>query len=301
MSSFRPVRFVNKDDKEFIVTLKKRVDEYFTSRNLSKNADYRYWLKVIGMLLLYFAPLTTIAFGKFSNMWVFYGLWLITGIGIAGIGLGIMHDANHGSVSKNKQVNAMLGRLLNVIGGNALNWKIQHNVLHHTFTNIDGYDEDIDPGGVLRFSPHQPRKGMHKFQFIYGWFLYGMMTIFWITFKDFVQLARYERMGLVAARGTTFAKEVSKMILYKVAFYLYAVVIPIVFLPIGEMVGIGTYIGGFLLAHFTAGVTLGAVFQPAHVVPEAEYPLPDKDLTVEELGNSPVNDYSRFCSKQPHY
>ncbi|MBL4623921.1 MAG: acyl-CoA desaturase [Flavobacteriales bacterium] len=222
-----------------------------------------------------------IAMGLFTGTWMFFGLWLLTGFCIAGIGLGIMHDANHGSVTKNMKVNAALGKLINVIGGDALNWKIQHNVLHHTFTNIDGFDEDIDPGGTLRFSPHQPRKAMHKFQFIYAWFLYGLMTIFWITFKDFVQLARYEKKGLVAAKGTTYKKELIKMIFNKVVYYIYAVIIPLVFLPVGEIVSVGMYIGGFLLAHFVAGVTLGIVFQPAHVIPEVEYPLPDENLSVE--------------------
>ena len=281
MSTFTPVRFVNKDDEEFIKVLRERVDEYFTSNNISKNADYRYWIKVVGMLTMYFGPLAAVVFGLYTSTWMFYCLWIVAGLGIAGIGLGIMHDANHGSVSKNMKLNSALGKLLNVIGGDALNWKIQHNVLHHTFTNIDGYDEDIDPGGTLRFSPHQPRKAGHKFQFIYAWFLYGLMTIFWITFKDFVQLARYNKKGLIEAKGTTYSKELLKMIFNKVLYYIYAVIIPLVFLPIGEIVSVGMYISGFLLAHFIAGVTLGAVFQPAHVVPECEYPLPDENLSIE--------------------
>ena len=71
------------------------------------------------------------------------------------------------------------------------------------------------------------------------------------------------------------------MIFNKVLYYIYAVIIPLVFLPIGEMVSVGMYISGFLLAHFIAGVTLGAVFQPAHVVPECEFPLPDENLSIE--------------------
>ena len=109
------------------------------------------------------------------------------------------------------------------------------------------------------------------------------MTIFWVTFKDFVQLARYNKKGLLVAKGKTFSTELVKMVFNKVMYYLYIVIIPLVFLPIGdvESVSIAMYISGFLLAHFIAGVTLGAVFQPAHVIPECEYPLPDENLSVE--------------------
>jgi linoleoyl-CoA desaturase len=30
------------------------------------------------------------------------------------------------------------------LAGNVYNWQVQHNVLHHTYTNIPGHDEDLD-------------------------------------------------------------------------------------------------------------------------------------------------------------
>ena len=75
------------------------------------------------------------------------------GFGMAGIGLAIMHDANHGAYSKNDTVNKFFGGLIKFLGGSETNWKIQHNVLHHTYTNIEGLDEDIEaPVVALRFS-----------------------------------------------------------------------------------------------------------------------------------------------------
>jgi linoleoyl-CoA desaturase len=85
-------------------------------------------------------------------------MWFLMGLGMAGIGLSVMHDANHGAYSKNATINKVLGYCLNVVGGFDLNWRIQHNVLHHTYTNIIGMDEDVDAGIVLRFSNSQPRK-----------------------------------------------------------------------------------------------------------------------------------------------
>ena len=79
------------------------------------------------------------------------------GFGMSGIGLSVMHDANHGSYSSNQMVNRALGYVLNLIGGYHVNWKIQHNVLHHSFTNVHGFDEDIEKG-VMRFSQNRNAK-----------------------------------------------------------------------------------------------------------------------------------------------
>ena len=82
---------------------------------------------------------------------ILFLMWVIMAGGMSGIGLSIMHDANHGSYSKNKTVNQVLSYLINFVGGNVANWRIQHNVLHHTFTNIEGADQDMDGPFFLRF------------------------------------------------------------------------------------------------------------------------------------------------------
>ena len=80
-------------------------------------------------------------------------LTIVMGIGIAGVGMGVMHDACHGAYSKKPWVNDLLSGTIYLLGSNMLNWKIQHNVLHHTYTNITGLDEDINPPATfLRFS-----------------------------------------------------------------------------------------------------------------------------------------------------
>ena len=83
---------------------------------------------------------------------------------MTGIGVAIMHDANHGAYSSNKRVNKLMGGFLDLVGGYSLNWRIQHNVLHHTFTNIQGHDEDIDAGRIIRFSLHSKWLKIHKLQ-----------------------------------------------------------------------------------------------------------------------------------------
>lgn len=275
---FKSVRFVPKNDKDFGITVKKRVHEYFKSRGISRTGDYRIWIKAIVMPILYLAPFMLIlsnAFGQ--SLLVFYGLWLLMGLGLAGCGFSIMHDACHGAFSKNQKVNDIIGKaVLNLAGGYALNWKIQHNVLHHSYTNIDGYDEDISPGGVMRFSPHQPARPIFKYQAYYAWFLYGLMTFSWCTFKDFLQLRRYNEKGLLKTQGASYKKEFVKMVALKLGYYAIFMVLPILLVEVAWW----HVILGWFSMHFLAGVTLGCVFQPAHVVPSSEFPLPDKDNNV---------------------
>ncbi len=275
---FTPIRFIPNKDIDFGVTVKKRVSEYFKSKNLSRSGDYRIWTKVFVMPMFLLVPFGFLLANAFAdNLLVFYGLWLVMGFGLCGCGTAIMHDACHGALSKNKSVNDFLGELVWFLaGGSAVNWKIQHNVLHHSYTNIDGYDEDIDPSGIMRFSPHQPVKAIHRFQAYYAWAFYGMMTISWATYRGFMQLSRYNKRGLLKAQGTTIGKEFIKMIIVKILYYSLFIALPIVLLDVAWW----HVVLGWFSMHYVAGLFLGCIFQPAHVVPSSEFPLADKDHTV---------------------
>ena len=168
---------------------------------------------------------------------------------------------------------------MNLIGGFAPTWQIQHNTLHHGYTNIDGYDEDIDPGKLLRFSPSRPRYWIHQFQHIYAWFLYGMMTLTWAIDKDFSQLSQYRRDGLLKLQNKSYHRLLAELIISKIVYYSYILFIPIMILPIAWWWVLIMY----FIMHFIGGLTLGTVFQTAHVVPTSEFPVPDKD---GKLGNS---------------
>jgi linoleoyl-CoA desaturase len=276
--SFQAVKFIGKEKDGFGATVKKRVAEYFKANNKERTGDYRIWIKVIVLPLMYLVPFAFLFTPWASNhLLLFYGLWILMGTGIAGCGLGIMHDACHGALSKNKTANRIVGMVLNLAGGHVLNWQIQHNVLHHSYTNIDGYDEDIDPSGVMRFSPHQPVKWFYKYQIYYAWFLYGLMTFSWATWKDFQQLARYDEKGLLDAQGTTYKKELLKTIGNKIIYYSIFIIAPLYFIDVAWY---HILIGWFSM-HFVAGLILACIFQPAHVVPTSEFPLPDKNHTID--------------------
>ncbi|UII31791.1 acyl-CoA desaturase [Fulvivirga ulvae] len=273
----KTIKFSRDNRVDFIRVVRKRVSDYFETNGISKYGNIHMVIKTITMLLMYVVPYVVMMSGILTNSWAILGMWIIMGVAMAGIGFSIMHDANHGAYSKNQNVNKYLGYLINIVGGSAINWKIQHNVLHHTFTNVDGMDEDIDPGKLMRLSPHRKRYKLHRIQHIYGWGLYGLMTFLWITTKDFRQLYRYKKMGLTKAQNIKVPTQLTKLIIAKVVYYIVFLVLPIIFLSIAWW----QVVLFFIAMHFTAGLILGCVFQPAHVMPSSKYPLPDKEGNLE--------------------
>lgn len=235
-------------------------------------------IKTITMISLYLIPYFFILFNVFTNTWLVLLLWLIMAIGMSGIGFSVMHDANHGAYSKNQKVNKYLGYLINLVGGSALNWKIQHNVLHHTYTNVHNHDEDIESGGLMRFSFHQKRYKIHRLQHIYAWFFYGLLTLSWLVKKDFLQLNRYHKKDLIKTQGTTYSKAYWRLVAAKVFYVVYMILLPITFSSQNWYVTVLF----FLLMHYVASLILSTVFQAAHVVGETSFPLPDTDGKMED-------------------
>jgi linoleoyl-CoA desaturase len=264
------IKFNTKDRPEFVKELRKRVNTYFKENNISKYANSRMVIKTIAMLSLYFVPYFLILFNVTTSPLIIWGLWTLMGLGMAGIGFSIMHDANHGAYSKNQKVNKALGYLINIIGGSSVNWKIQHNILHHTYTNIHEHDEDLD-GSLMRFNHHQKRLKVHRFQQVYAWFLYGLITIAWSTKKDFIQLKRYRKKDLIKTQNIDYKTAYTKLVAAKMFYILFILVLPLIFSSQAWWITALFYIS----MHFTSGVIISTTFQLAHVVSETDFPKPN--------------------------
>ena len=245
------IKFNRKDQPEFLRELRAKVNEYFDSNNLSIHANLNMKIKTVFMVLVYFTPLVAMLFGWVTGFWPTMVMWVVMGFGMAGIGTSVMHDALHGAYSKNKNVNQVLGFMIQFIGGTRINWKIQHNVLHHAFTNIAEYDEDIDVG-IMRFSPNQKWKWFYRFQAYYAVVLYALMTLHWALTKDFIQLKRYERKNLLSRHGVKFKSELAKLITHKAWYFVLILVLPLIFidLPWWQVVL------GFVAMQLVCGLTL---------------------------------------------
>lgn len=278
MSFQANIRFSRKIDADFNKTLRKRVNQYFSENNLSKKGNFFMYLKTTVMISLYIVPFVLLLTGVVSNPWGMLALAATMGFGVAGIGLSVMHDANHGAYSSKKWINKLIGHTLNFIGGNAFNWKVQHNTLHHTYTNIDGFDEDLETIPLLRFSPHAKRYWVHRFQYIYAWFFYGLMTLSWTLMKDFRQFYTYSKKGLFKMHNSSLAKELPFLMLSKIGYYALILGLPMLLMDITFL----QWFTGFLVMHFIAGLILAMIFQPAHIVPENIFPKPDTKGNMED-------------------
>ncbi len=231
--------------------------------------------KTILMLVTFFLPFIIINTGIITSPWLLFSLYITSGLGMAGIGMGVSHDAIHGSYSNNRKINTLIGYTFNLIGANATVWKIQHNILHHTYPNIEHADDDINAPFFLRFSPHAKKYWSHQFQHIYIWFFYGLATISWITTKDFVRINRYHKMGFLNEKNE-FRNAVASITGWKLLYYSYALILPLIMVDLPWWI----IVLAFLSMHFFTGLLISLVFQVAHITPSAEFPLPDKDGLV---------------------
>jgi linoleoyl-CoA desaturase len=275
---YSEVRFIDKnpDRNLFFATLRKNVDNYFKENKISKHYNSAMVIKTVVLLSAYLLPFAAILIFN-PSAGISLILWAVMGFALAGIGMSIMHDANHGGYSNNRRVNYWLGHTLNLLGGSVFNWKMQHNVLHHTYTNIVELDDDIDDKLILRFSPHTQVKWYHKLQFIYAFLFYGILTLYWVLAKDFVQFNRYTKGGVNKNTKAQNRVTMFKIIASKVVYLLVAIVLPIFVLGLPAL----QTITGFLLMHFIAGVVLTVIFQLAHTVEDTTHPLPNEHGTIE--------------------
>ena len=204
-----------------------------------------------------------------ANWWQATLLAISLGFSAAAIGFNIQHDGGHQAYSERNSINKLMGMTLEMLGASSYIWDQKHNVIHHTYANITGFDEDIQLGFLGRLSPHQRRLKFHRLQHFYLWLLYGFITIKWHTYDDFRDLFRGKigEQPFPRPRGWQLATFFGG----KAVFFSLAFVLPLMFhslLPV---------LFCYALASMIQGVTLSVVFQLAHCVEEAEFPLPEPE------------------------
>jgi linoleoyl-CoA desaturase len=272
------IRFIDKDKtrNQFFAILRQRVDAHFKEKNISRHCNPQMIAKTVILMSGYLVPFIFIILFQ-PSFGVSMLLWSVMGFSLAGIGMSVMHDANHGAYSSSSKVNYWLGHTLNLLGGSVFNWKLQHNLLHHTYTNVVHVDDDIDDKLVMRFSPHTEVKGYQRFQFVYAFFFYGILTLYWTLLKDFVQYSLYKREGLHPSGKDQKNSIFARILISKLIYFAIILVMPVLLFH----VPLGSVVCGFLLMHFIGGIVLTTIFQLAHTVEETTHPVPDKDGVIE--------------------
>ena len=270
------VKFSRNDAKGFFKTLNKRVNLYFKEHNIRKTGNWKLYLKTFVMFSIYMVPYFLLLSIE-MNHWLQLGLTVIIGIGMAGVGMNVMHDGNHGSFSNKSWINNLMGSSIYILAGNVYNWKVQHNVLHHTYTNVHGHDEDLDAGRILRFTKHAKWRWYHKFQHYYSVLLYGLLTINWAITTDFLQMKRYMKRKLAYGKLPNPFVNWGTLVITKLIYLTMWIVLPILILDLAWW----KVLIGFFIMHYTAGLILSVVFQLAHVMEDAEMPVPETDGSLK--------------------
>lgn len=256
-------------DHHFFNSVKNAVDEYFLTHKLKKTGNRSLYIKALLFIPLVILMYIFFLFGNYSPI-AGAVLCILFGLCLSIIAMNVMHDACHGSFSEKKWVNSLMGLTMNALGSNAFLWKIKHNILHHTYTNIDGIDNDIAVWPILRQSPVQKWKPMHRYQFLYMFPLYGISTIVWMFVDDFVKY--FSKKISSTTINKISLKEHFLFWISKIFYFIFYMIIP------AWILGWQNWLIGFLIVHFTMGLCLTIVFQLAHLVPNTHFEPAEKEI-----------------------
>jgi linoleoyl-CoA desaturase len=250
----------------FADALKSRVTAYFADSGRSERGDWRLYAKTAfayGLLLVSYVSL----------VWGVQSWWgaLLAAFGVLQgfvlIAFNVMHDGAHGSYASKSWVNRLAGASMNLLGSSALLWRQKHNQLHHTYTNIDGKDDDIAIGSLMRLSPNQPWRPWHRLQHWYAPVLYSFFTLYLFIYSDWQKFIT-RRIGSTPLLPLSW-RDWATFLGTKTAYLLYALVVPMLFHPVWLVLLV------FLGIHAVFGLTLSLVFQLAHTVEGTHFPQPD--------------------------
>lgn len=248
--------------------LNQLVDHYFKQESLPRTGTWRMFLKTGIVLAWFFAAYIFLVFFADSPATAALGV-VAMALGFVMVGFNVMHDGAHDSYSGRKGVNRLMAWSLDLLGGSQLLWRQKHNILHHTYTNIDGVDDDLESSGLLRLSPDQPWRPWHRFQHFYAFFLYSLLTINWVVFSDFKKIFS-GRIGTHRLPRPT-ASQAATFFAAKALYLGYTVAVPLYFHPLPVVVA------GFVSVHLITGLLLSVVFQLAHTVGDNRFPTPDPE------------------------
>lgn len=276
----------------FQAELRKRITAYFKENNLNETGNAKLYSKAIILVTVLFALYIHLVFFTPSPLWAIIECVLF-GATVSGIGFNIMHDGAHGSFSTKNWLNEFAAYSLDFLGGSAMMWKIKHNQIHHTYTNIEGYDEDIDARPFLRLSPSQKKYFFHRFQHYYFLLLYSVLYLFWVYFSDFNKYFT----------GTILSFKIKKLSFKEHFIFWFSKILYIslvVFIPM-FLLGWKYWLVGYLVFTSTAGVILSVVFQLAHTVEETSFPeVTSGNMTVEdEWAIHQLKTTANFATKSP--
>lgn len=255
-------------DAGFQRELRKRVESFIRERKVRKRDCPHMYLKTAVVLAVFVSSYIALVF-VVRSVWQSVLPTLLLALATAEIGFNIQHDGGHKAYSSRAWVNKLMAMTLDLVGGSSYVWHWKHVVFHHMYVNVSGHDTDIELGIFGRLSPQQPRRALYRWQQWYLWPLYAVMAIKWHFYDDFRDVIT-GRMGanrFPRPRGW-------ELVLFmggKLTFLALAFGVPLVFHRLWVVAAFYAVTAGIV------GVVLSVVFQLAHAVEEASFPVPLAD------------------------
>jgi linoleoyl-CoA desaturase len=249
----------------FPKVLRRRLDKFFADGNISPKADRTMWVKIAtGLAVLAGSWIALYAFKPDS--WKFVALYLLGGLAQTFLLLNIAHDSNHNAISSVPSVNKTLNYVFDVCGINSYMWRILHHRGHHSCVNVQGEDDALTGRGILRFTPHEPRKPLQRFQHVYALFLYAMFSLDYVFVRDFECFFFPSHDYLKRTRHPL--REYAILFAGKAFYITYMFVLPVVALGKSPLL----VAGAFVLVHWIIGLSVALVFQTTHTVDSTYFP-----------------------------
>jgi len=266
------LQFSRDEGSDFYKELQERVDQYFQENSLEKSGNYIMWIKIalyFGLDFLFYGLMITS-----TTVAGFYTFYLLMGLSVLLTAFNISHDAVHGVALKSKFWNKVLFSLsFNLQGNNAYVWGKNHNESHHLYTNVEGSDIDVLNNPLFRMTESQPLRWFHRFQYIYAPFLYLLYSLNWFFFREILLLFHFSSRTIKVIIPPI---EVFKLVLYKILYIGYMIVLPAWLLPFGwEPV-----LWAFLLNHFLVSVVFVGGLSVSHLSDFVSHPIPDKNHKI---------------------
>jgi len=213
--------------KSLHAELKRRVNQYLDEHTIRGTGNYKLFTKAVILISLFFITYIHLVFFTPPTAIAIVECLFFGGL-IAAIGFNIMHDGSHGSFSKYAWLNKLASSSISILGASRFMWSMKHVSIHHTYTNVDGVDDDIEVGVFMRMAPTQKHYVLHRFQHLYFSILYMLLYVFWIFFTDYNKYFK-GKIGSIPLKKMSFADHFEFWIV-KVYHAAIFVVVPILML-----------------------------------------------------------------------
>lgn len=269
----KPRQFSHDQGIEFYAELRSRADAYFKENGIVRTGNRRMKFKIVlylGLVVASYAMLLmSPSVSYFALNYFFFGISLLL------VFFNIAHDAAHGVAVKNKRFNQFLFVLtFQFLGQNPFLWGKNHTDSHHMFPNVEESDVDVLNVAGMRVTESVPLKRYHRYQYLYVPLYYMFYSINWLFFRNILSLFNY------TARTISTKMSVSEtlwLLFFKVCFFGYMLIIPMLILPFGWFPVLMVFLG----VQMIISLVVLSVLIISHLSDYVEHPVPDEANTLE--------------------